>query len=1305
MPTLHQTLVDQLKSRKVALSARLAKQGIPFPNIQNKGLKKGQCAVRHKTGDYHQFAIRAEEDIPPLLTPLRVVPAIEALEQNDMAAAADWLTVKPEFDQHGESVVFAALCLWLKRNDIDPPHEFVSGMQNATLSDSLKKRLLLTRTDSVPFRISIAAIGCASSDGTSVVPEDWLGTSFDNGEQLCRAIDTLPHRQGLPQATYCTHYGLKVVPEPCWLTADTVDQTLSPEFGVSIAKNSDKIETSITPLSPPDLHSWLTQQPKASHFLIHEFAAPGSEDATLGRTLIIACTKSEICESVPSYQSGLSVGLLASKLQKCIRLGRNASRALEETIDQMRKAAPYNLPDDHFKRSSGSRQLAWRLFISIFEDAKPYADAPNGEYLGMQDLLALSILAHAAPDIQFNAAVGDKLKYTARLVQQIDAPGDNWNWRAGGKQKKIQPDSPFEKMCMAAEAFMPMMKRDAEMLRQGCNHFRNQKLALTPLTETKAIGANPLLDAPTVITSAHDFHCCPAILLYLQASLPSTDCKLQLENQAEPAIASTQNLKRFIWENVSRINVRNPKHQPKQDPVSQSLCAEIGAIQTSLALNPSLTLPGRPEYPKPEYLTSEEAAPPSVGRSAFIALFGQSINLPKANSGENRQLKHAFTAVAVGQPDAPFKIKKAGEKHSAYLSGKDRQKGEDDLVAHLAQTDGLDIPIPTAPPGYCWRFEIENPSVRIRVIAGPTQITFSVNDITVPAFDASALLKKRDISKPVSPMPNDANLVANALYVHSTTNGGADTQWSLNQTLRLLAKQRREIGEPIFQWMQVAQQSPLPPVLWQRAYTKLLSTFQGRVTIGPVDRNGDKTYAAIDYRHEGVLWRIFNLLSFVFPDCVNPCSDLDFKINHQSPSYTTLLHDLELLASPKVTPVEEDNAPTVKTNLWQHQASSKSRILHELLSNNRRGFGDASDVGAGKTLTSLAIMCELAQHQRNAQNNSAEAFLVLVYNEALVATWRNEINKHTTGFHFVTQSHSGELSDHIRQNSVLVTTLGRMRDTPVTRRWHIVVIDECLSVQNADALWTQEAWKQVACSRHGVLLLSATLFRSRFNELFYLLRMLRTGLPESREYLDAILAESITCHLPEKTSWHWTEETRLLALDPQTRNQYDRIKAAPADPRATFGRLDALLAESFPFESHVQDELTRIESQSPLRRALVFARSKEEAELISKNQPTIGLYPDISKRHVISTTAIAARGVNDLVHCDTLITRPVEPDLVPQMRGRLGRPGQENTQLHWVWIVAKDTIEEIKLERNKMAEQFHGEYIMPLAELYQRALV
>lgn len=1305
MSPIPQTLVEQVKNKNGSFSAQLSKQGIPFPNIQNNGLKKGQCAVRHKNGGYHQFAIRAEEDIPPLLTQIRVVSALEALNRNDIAAAAEWLTVKPEFDQQGESVVFSALCLWLKENNINLPTELKKREQGAILSDSLRNRLLLTRKDTVPFSISIAAIGCVGAEGTSVVPEDWMGKVFNNGEQLCRAIDKLPHRQGLPPAEYCTHYGLKIVSEPRWLTADAVDRTLSPEFGVSITKDGEQIKTSILPLSPSNLDSWISQQTTASHFLIHEFAAPGSEDAALGRTLIIACTKSKICESVPSYQSGLSVGLLASKLQKCIRLGRRASKALEETVDQMRRAAPYNLPDDHFKRSSGSRQLAWRLFISIFEDAKPYADAPNGEYLGMQDLLALSILAHAAPDLQFNAAVGNKFKYTARLVQQTDAHGDNWNWRKGGKKTKILPDSPFERMCAAAETFMPMMKRDSEMLRQGCDYLRTTQLALAPLRETSPSDETAPPDDHSVITSAHDFHCCPAILLYLQASLPSTDCELQLENQPN-AITSTQNLKRFIWENVSRINVRNPNHRPARDPISQSLCAEIRAIQTSLALNHPPALPKLSQYPAPEYITSEEIATPSIGRSAFIALFGQSIDLPKASSGEDRQFKHAFTAVAAGQPDVPFKIKikKAGAKHSVYLSGDDRRRGEQDLVAHLAKTHGLDIPIPPSPAGYCWRFETSNPSVRIQVVAEKGETSFSVNGVNVPAFNASALLKKRDVSKPVSPAPNDANLVANALYIPSEKDYGAETQWLLNQTLRFLAQERRKNCQPIFQWTQLAQQSPLPPVVWQRAYTKLLSTVQGRVTIGPVDRNGDKTFAAVDYLHEGVLWRIFNLLSFLFPDCVHPSSDLDFAIDNQSPSYTTLIQDLELLASPKVPQVACNPAPTVKTPLWQHQASSKSRILHELLTNNRRGFGDASDVGAGKTLTTLAIMCELAQHQRTVQNNSAEAFLVLVYNEALVETWKNEINKHTEGFHFITQNSSGELSDCIRQNSVLVTTLGRMRDTPVTRRWHIVVIDECLSVQNADALWTQEAWKQVACSRHGVLLLSATLFRSRFNELFYLLRMLRTGLPESREYLDAILAESITCHLPEKTDWHWTEETRLFALDPQTRNQYNHIKAAHADPRSTFGRLDALLAERFPFERHVEEEIRHIENQAPNRRALVFARSNEEAELISNNQPTIGLYPDISKRHVISTTAVAARGVNNLVHCDTLITRPVDPDLVPQMRGRLGRPGQKNPNLHWVWIVAEDTLEETKLERNKMAEQFHGEYIMPLAELYKRAL-
>jgi hypothetical protein len=46
-------------------------------------------------------------------------------------------------------------------------------------------------------------------------------------------------------------------------------------------------------------------------------------------------------------------------------------------------------------------------------------------------------------------------------------------------------------------------------------------------------------------------------------------------------------------------------------------------------------------------------------------------------------------------------------------------------------------------------------------------------------------------------------------------------------------------------------------------------------------------------------------------------------------------------------------------------------------------------------------------------------------------------------------------------------------------------------VQNDTALQTMEAWRQVAASRCGVLMLSATFFRASYKKLFYMIRMLR----------------------------------------------------------------------------------------------------------------------------------------------------------------------------------------------------------------------
>jgi hypothetical protein len=1135
--------------------------------------------------------------------------------------------------------------------------------------------------------------------------------SFSSGEALCRAIDTQPHRQGLPEARYCCHYGLKLFPEPRWLEQAEACADPTPAYGVSVMVENQKVKTSIQKLTGDTIQGWMEAWAGRARFLRHEFVPPGNGDAGPGRTLIIACDREGVCQETPAYEKNGTVGSLASLMQKCIRRGRGTAMMLKSCCEKIRRCPTYNLPDDQFRRSSGSRQMAWRLFISIFEDASPYAPSPQGDYLSMGDLVALSILAHAEPDLQFNEFITDKIIRTALLVQRNDQAGQNWNWRGGSKSAAVVGSSELENICAAALEFMPMMKRDAEMLRQGCDHLRLKKLQFvqleSSLTNEQLLSATDSVLEKETKLAAFDFHCCPSLLLFLQASLPVSSL-----SPDRMEWRTTQSLRRFIWENVSRRNSRNPQHVPANDAFSQAVIREVHAIQEWLSDGSQPSIPPREPYHGGRHTTKQDGTiTPALARSAFISLFGRAFELPAASSGRERELKHAFTVIVAGTQLEPCKIKKNSSGKTTYFEGEDRLRGTRDLVAHLAASDGLEVEVPSPPPGYRWVFKDGTKTVRIRIATNiaatePQEepgmpLVFRVDETLVPVFDASCLLEKRDEAVPVPPSPADASLIQSALYLDEE---GACSQWQVNQALRILARHRKDQHEPDLLWRDLAERCPLPAVVWQRAATKLLGTFLGRVTIGPVDRRGNVMYNAVDYHHEGTLWRVFNLLAFVFPECVQPSGDLDFKINKESTSYIRMMQDIEALASPQTgkRAVAGETAPEIKSTLWQHQASSVERICEELLKNGRKGFGDASDVGAGKTLTSLAIMCKMAAHNRETNDNSAEAFLVLVYNESLVETWRSEIQKHTEGFHFVTQDSTGRLSDPLGRNSVLVTTLGRMRDTPVTRRWHLVVIDECLSVQNANALWTQEAWKQVACSQRGVLLLSATFFRTRFNELFYLLRMLRTGLPECREYLDAILSESIVCHLPHTTPWKWVEEVRLLPLDADTRREYEQIKRANGPAKMIYGRLDSLLVQRFNFTPHVHALLEKLDESS---RALIFARSEDEARnLAGSRADEIGLFPDTTKRHVVTTTAKAGRGVNTLTCCNVLITRPVVPDLVPQMRGRLARPGQQHTELRWVWMVIEQTIEQAKLDQNKMAEKFHEEHIVPLANFYQHAV-
>lgn len=116
---------------------------------------------------------------------------------------------------------------------------------------------------------------------------------------------------------------------------------------------------------------------------------------------------------------------------------------------------------------------------------------------------------------------------------------------------------------------------------------------------------------------------------------------------------------------------------------------------------------------------------------------------------------------------------------------------------------------------------------------------------------------------------------------------------------------------------------------------------------------------------------------------------------------------------------------------------------------------------------------------------------MLLPTKALIKEWLLEIAEHTKGFHVIEQREDGTLfsltygKSHppIDGNALVISTLDRVCRHPFTKlsAWDYVVCDECLALQNADAKRVPSAWRQVEISTCGVLMLSATFFRSKYD--------------------------------------------------------------------------------------------------------------------------------------------------------------------------------------------------------------------------------
>lgn len=75
--------------------------------------------------------------------------------------------------------------------------------------EDINKFVCRKRDDPIPCLLKILSVG-ESKKGHSVVPEDWLGREFQNGEELHREMDQLDWRKGKPPVVYCATYGLGI---------------------------------------------------------------------------------------------------------------------------------------------------------------------------------------------------------------------------------------------------------------------------------------------------------------------------------------------------------------------------------------------------------------------------------------------------------------------------------------------------------------------------------------------------------------------------------------------------------------------------------------------------------------------------------------------------------------------------------------------------------------------------------------------------------------------------------------------------------------------------------------------------------------------------------------------------------------------------------------------------------------------------------------------------------------------------------------------------------------------------------------
>lgn len=1169
----------------------------PVNNIANLGAKVNQKARLERSGEYYGIGVEILESIRPLLTNRLISKILKLLKQENLTSPLKILDLNSLDELH------YVLHYWLKNattvyddclNSYDKPYPEYDQWIRTVRSDPLNCKIRLTE------------IGFNEKTGGSVVPADWIDKEFDSGISLHKEMDKLETRIGKPPATYAIIHSMMIQKQDS-IIEDITNTEFDYLFYVDLIDN------------------------KLVSKLVSKISKKPYQYIKYDNTVIGFCLEDILTTKSQNNKKPREVGLYVSRLQKSIRRGRFGSQIMRETIDAINESPNYNLPEHGFMRVSASKQLVWRLFISILEDCRPYVTC--GNELSLLDLILLVLITQKCLEYKFTDNLLELIKITALLAQYNDTKSDLFNWRKFTESTKtpINSESDYHTAISLALSNVIMMSGDTRMLKKLYSaNFVFKEFKRPKCNSVLGLTSNnfKLTDKDTyqdIMLTSIDHHCKPNIILYYQACIPVS--------------LTTREISSYIWKISSSYNIRSGKPENNVDQVLRSVQNFLLEKPTKISNETGNTFLN--------YSCNGIEPDNKTRRTSFLILFGSKYKF----GGKDVML--------AGTKKNPVKIKTKNEwtysKDIAVINAYPKK---------YIYTKYLDPPF-----GFKWT----KPKFWTEVIDGKPY----VDGTNIDFFDGSIALKS------ITPLvTRKCNKYTTSLI--TTFFSGLDIE------LENIIDVRNKSKPQIVNWANTIDLNDIDLELVRCTYTKIFNQFNNTIMIGPCDRSGNKMHNSINYKLEGKLWAIFNLLHYLYPKTINPNSTLNFSLNRSTQGYIHLIKSLEqlLFVGKNITGL----VPTISTKLWDHQQETVNTIMAKF-TDGYHGFGDASDVGSGKTLTSLSLASKLI----DSNNDIHSGILVLLPGNKLIATWQDEIDKHTKNFDVKLHKPSGNIGK-IKRNTIVISTMGRQRDNPINHKWLLVIIDECLSVQNKNALQTEQAFIQSLLAKYLVMM-SATFFRTRFDKLYYMLKMLQTGLPERKQYLETILAESIVAKVP-LSGMKWTTNINKFQLNSLTRELYSKIVDKDLSVEAKYAKLNSLLVSNKEVNNVVVKQLSKLilELSKQGCRCLIYARSQDEAKLWSENLK-IPIYPKKGD-HCIVTYHDGTYGLNDLVIYNTIVMRPPTPDSLPQIKGRLARPGQKNNNLRIEYFVFENTIEEGLLIRLEIASKFVHQYIMPLAKFY-----